>query len=229
MVQNTAVHVNEAPLSDTSLILIGFLHYNQQQQGLSSEFSVATGKIPLIPDNISPVSNPQALSVFDQNRDINFNELTNFENAPPETKQQIERLLDKAEKGFSELGVEKFLDDNVITREELLIAGAKRGNLSLAENPNMLENIDEETYNKAQELVDRYKLQDFAEKHGINGLDDGMIARGIAIQSVKFTSKINEGLGFNPDGTTMPEISPAQQAPQIETISTNPASNDFQF
>ena len=188
MAQNfTKPHIIQADIADMQLLLTGCI--NADTDGSLSAWFQQSAQ-DMIPVDVAPFTSDRVLELYDKSILTQNAEGINIDGYTPAQLQTITA-------SFQKMGMEDALDDGIITQEEFLLAGAARGNLELQEHPDRYANMTQEQYEAAQELLEKYDIED----------PDGTIARGIAINVERLALKANQGLDFNANGTRTAELS----------------------
>ncbi len=113
-------------------------------------------------------------------------------------------ILERIREKFLKAGVEHFLEDGKITKEELLVAASERGKAEMRKNPEQYAPGEEAVQAASRLLV----------KHGIDD-PDGSIAQGYAVHSELFVQKANEGLGITSTSVFSPPSPVVSTAPSL--------------
>ncbi len=173
---------------DIEILLVGFNRWADQHDKEGGTLYQSRDLPERAPANIEAFTSVRHLELVDKLLH-SFDEplLLDHESFKPET-------LEKIHEKFLKAGVEHFLDDGKITKEELLVAASERGKAEMRKNP--------EQYAPSEEAVQA--ASQLLAKHGIDD-PDGSIAQGYAVHSELFVQKANEGLGITPT----PEFSPS--------------------
>ena len=178
-------NLTSTDLMDMHLFLTGF-HQWREQQGLETFYDPAefglqhTDQIPS-----APLTSIRHFELVDKLIDDNEGTVVG------DLNEMNPECVNKIREHFQKVGLEKFLEDGLIEKDELLIAASEMGKGAMLEKGG-------EKYTPSQEGLEAAK--NLLAKHGIYD-PDGSMAQGLAAHSERLTQMANEGLGIAPAPT----------------------------
>ncbi len=197
------IAADQQQLTYMQMLLYG---YAQWQEAQGQETNIDISAIPAEAQQLAaaqdaPVTGEDLMSTWKYA--LSYVDDLNVDDVDSNQLQEISENLTKA-------GLEGFLDDGILDKEEVIIASAEMGKAYEASTDGISEPSEALLETAGQVLAE----------HGIDDLD-GSLARGLAVNIDRITNRVNEGLGLSRDeaapamekGFTVTETAPTGISP----------------